>query len=305
MEKGLKKEALEKFAKKLSIGDYSSGNLVMPNKSLGSQALEARNIAEQALANEFLKNTGLPIPDKFTSVSKAEDFLNKSLQEAYPEFDPNVKLLSEKNDPYLKGNLGFYSPKKSEIVLNRDSFSPKDIRNLLATTFHEGAHKYDDKVLKYQLPKDLSSKNGMLNFEDAYKTAKELDRPIDPTEMYEIAAKGHHARIPKLRDADSFGLGALKSYLKSGTFKGLAPMLVKGATIGVGGLASLASEAADSSEEGSSTEQSAFMREVDRRNREKKILDAIPEQNKDAVKQELENQRLGIKRSALEDLLRK
>jgi hypothetical protein len=221
MEKDLKKEALEKFAKKLSIGDYSSGNLVMPNKSLGSQALEARNIAEQALANEFLKNTGLPIPDKFTSVSKAEDFLNSSLQEAYPEFDPNVKLLSEKNDPYLKGNLGFYSPKKSEIVLNRDSFSPKDIRNLLATTFHEGAHKYDDKVLKYQLPKDLSSKNGMLNFEDAYKTAKELDRPIDPTEMYEIAAKGHHARIPKLRDADSFGLGALKSYLKSGTFKAI------------------------------------------------------------------------------------
>ena len=221
MEKDLKKEALEKFAKKLSIGDYSSGNLVMPNKSLGSQALEARNIAEQALANEFLKNTGLPIPDKFTSVSKAEDFLNSSLQEAYPEFDPNVKLLSEKNDPYLKGNLGFYSPKKSEIVLNRDSFSPKDIRNLLATTFHEGAHKYDDKILKYQLPKDLSSKNGMLNFEDAYKTAKELDRPIDPTEMYEIAAKGHHARIPKLRDADSFGLGALKSYLKSGTFKAI------------------------------------------------------------------------------------
>jgi hypothetical protein len=229
MEKDLKKEALEKFAKKLSIGDYSSGNLVMPNKSLGSQALEARNIAEQALANEFLKNTGLPIPDKFTSVSKAEDFLNSSLQQAYPEFDPNVKLLSEKNDPYLKGNLGFYSPKKSEIVLNRDSFSPKDIRNLLATTFHEGAHKYDDKVLKYQLPKDLSSKNGMLNFEDAYKTAKELDRPIDPTEMYEIAAKGHHARIPKLRDADSFGLGALKSYLKSGTFKAI-PIIGTAAT---------------------------------------------------------------------------
>jgi hypothetical protein len=221
MNRDLKKEALEKFTKQLSVGDYFSGNLIMPDKALGTQALQARDIAEQALANEFLKNTGLPVPDRFTSVGKAEDFLNSSLQQAYPEFDPNVKLLSEKNDPYLKGNLGFYSPKKSEIVLNRDSFSPKDIRNLLATTFHEGAHKYDDKVLKYQLPKDLNSKNGMLNFEDAYKTAKELDRPIDPTEMYEIAAKGHHARIPKLRDADSFGLGALKSYLKSGTFKAI------------------------------------------------------------------------------------
>jgi hypothetical protein len=33
-------------------------------------------------------------------------------------------------------------------------------------------------------------------------------------------AKGHHAEIPKLREG-SFGLGALKSMIKSGTFKAL------------------------------------------------------------------------------------
>jgi hypothetical protein len=217
MNRDLKKEALEKFAKQLSVGDYSSGNLIMPDKALGTQALQARDIAEQALANEFLKNTGLPVPDRFTSVGKAEDFLNRSLKEAYPELEPNLKLLSEKEDPFLKGNLGTYSPKKSGIILNRAKFSPSDIKDLLATTFHEGAHQYDDKILKYRLPKELAQEKSQLDFKKAYDTAKELDRPIDPTEMYEIAAKGHHARIPKLRDADSFGLGALKSYLKSGT----------------------------------------------------------------------------------------
>ena len=221
MNRDLKKEALEKFAKQLSVGDYSSGNLIMPDKALGTQALQARDIAEQALANEFLKNTGLPVPNRFTSVGKAEDFLNRSLQEAYPELEPNLKLLSEKEDPFLKGNLGTYSPKKSSIILNRAKFAPSDIKDLLATALHESAHQYDDKILKYRLPKELAQEKSQLDFKKAYDTAKELDRPIDPTEMYEIAAKGHHARIPKLRDADSFGLGALKSYLKSGTFKAI------------------------------------------------------------------------------------
>lgn len=221
MARDLKKEALESFAKKLSSGDYSSGDLILPNIALGNQAIAARNISEQTLANEFLKNTGLLVPDKFQSTSKAEDFLNRALKEAYPELTPDVKLMSEKNIPSLSKNLGMYSPSKSSIVLNTDKFSPKDIRDLLATTFHEGAHQYDDKVLDYKMPKELSQEKSQLNFKKAYDVAKELDRPIDPTEMYDIAAKGHHARIPKLRDADSFGIGALKSYLKSGTFKAL------------------------------------------------------------------------------------
>jgi hypothetical protein len=87
--------------------------------------------------------------------------------------------------------------------------------------------------------------------------------------------------------------------------RSLAPMLAKGAAVGAGGLASLAAEAADSSEEGSSSEQAALMRDIDQRNREKKILDMVPEQNKANVQQELENQRLGLRRSAIEDLLRK
>jgi hypothetical protein len=257
MGRDLKKEALEQFSKKLSSGDFSTGNLISPEGQLGRQAFSARDIAEQALANEFLKDTGLPIPDKFQTTSQAEDFLSRSLKQVYPEFEPNLRLVSAKDAPHLVKSLGSYSPSSASILLNRDQFSPKDIRNLLATAFHEGAHKYDDKVLNYSVPKELMKERGQLDFKKAYDVAKELDRPIDPTEMYEVAAKGHHARIPKLRDADSFGLGALKSYLKSGTFKGLAPLLAKGAMIGAGGLVSAAASAADMPDVGKPSEEDA------------------------------------------------
>lgn len=229
MNRDIKKEALEKYSKKLASGDYSSGNLILPEGPLGKQAFTARDIAEQALAHEFLKNTGLPIPDKFQTIGKAEDFLNRSLQQVYPEFNPNLKLVSDKDVSYLSKSLGAYDPSSSSILINREKFSPKDVRDLLATAFHEGAHKYDDKVLNYIMPKELRKERGQLDFKKAYEIAKELDRPIDPTEMYEVAAKGHHARIPKLRDADSFGLGALKSYLKSGAFKAI-PIIGTAAT---------------------------------------------------------------------------
>jgi len=43
---------------------------------------------------------------------------------------------------------------------------------------------------------------------------------MDPSEVYEAMAGKHHAQIPKLREG-TYGLGALKNYLKSGTFKAL------------------------------------------------------------------------------------
>mgnify|MGYP002478034032 CR=1 FL=1 len=164
MGRDLKKEALEQFSKKLSSGDFSTGSLISPEGQLGRQAFSARDIAEQALANEFLKDTGLPIPDKFQTTGQAEDFLSRSLKQVYPEFEPNLKLVSAKDAPHLIRSLGSYSPSSASILLNRDQFSPKDVRNLLATAFHEGAHKYDDKVLNYSVPKELMKERGQLDF---------------------------------------------------------------------------------------------------------------------------------------------
>jgi hypothetical protein len=49
--------------------------------------------------------------------------------------------------------------------------------------------------------------------------------------MARIRFRGHHNRIPDLRPDSVFELGALKSYLKSGKFKGMLPGAV-GAGLG-------------------------------------------------------------------------
>jgi hypothetical protein len=49
-------------------------------------------------------------------------------------------------------------------------------------------------------------------------------RDLDPTEVFEHMAKGHHARVPNLRDADSYGLGALKALMQRGVFRAMGPV---------------------------------------------------------------------------------
>lgn len=87
--------------------------------------------------------------------------------------------------------------------------------------------------------------------------------------------------------------------------KASTPMLLKGLGTAAGGAASLAAEASDAEDLGNAPEQAAMLREIDQANRERKMLGMIPEQNKAIVEKELEDQRLGLRRSAIEDLLRK
>jgi hypothetical protein len=304
-----RKQALEDFAKKVELGDYSTTTMVSPEKTLFNQGLSARDVAEKTLAKKVLDNTGISIPDN-GSIKQLEEFLGRVAKERYPEIDPNIRILQENEKNYLKGNKGLYGKLKSGspiIALNRKILQSGDILDPVATLLHELGHQYDEEQLGYELPKELKNINNksQLSKEKAYALAKKsLPRSLDPSDFYEAAAEGHHASIPKLREG-SYGLGALKSYLKSGTFKGIAPILAKGVAAGAGGLVSLASEAAGAESTGEAPEQAAMLRDIDQSNREKKILEAIPEQNRQQVQKDLEDQRLGIKRNVLEGMLRK
>lgn len=290
--KNPRKKALEDFAKDVERGIPLAEDYIGKSGDIYTDALRARNLAEEALAQKVLDNTGIPIPDKTSSLSSKEDFLNQLLQEKYPETKSSIRFKD------LPGAYGEYD--NGNIYLNKDIASKRDIQNLVADTLHEGAHSYDE-TKKLKSPYDFEDFNKELR---ALKASGMDLKNADPAEVYELMAKKHHANIPKLREG-TFGLGALKSYLKSGTFKGVAPAMVKGAAAGAGGLASLAAEAADSEEEGSSLEQAALLREVDQARREKKILEAMPEQNRAKVKEEMEKDRLGLRRNALESILGK
>lgn len=240
-----RRKTLDEFAKQLSQGNPLAEDFVDMKKGPMSKALQARDLAEDALANEVLKNTGIPIPDDGASRLKKEDFLNRLLQERYPELSPNVRLGNLPEDV-----LGQYD--QGIIDLSKKRSTLENVSDL----FHEAGHQYDDKILKFDGTPDVEKTQLLKNVPEG-----RLLKDVDPIQMNEILNKGHHARIPGLRDADSFGLGALKSYLKSGTFKGVVPAITKGALAAGGGLASLAAEAADSEEAGSSEDDRMMIAE--------------------------------------------
>jgi hypothetical protein len=285
-----RKKALEDFAKDVEKGIPLAEDYVGRSGDVLKDALRARNLAEEALAQKVLDNTGIPIPDMTSSVSKKEDFLNRILQERYPEIKKPIELKD------MADNAGEYF--NGRVSLNKNLMNNRDIVKLTSDVLHEGGHGYDDV-------KKLASFDGDdFNKELRRLRAEGFDlKNADPAQVYELMAGKHHAKIPKLREG-TYGLGALKSYLKSGTFKGIAPMLAKGAAVGAGGLASLAAEASDAEDAGGSSEQAALLREIDQSKREKKMLEAVPEQNRQAVQEDLDQQRLGLRRTALQDLLR-
>jgi hypothetical protein len=198
-----RKKNLELFAKQLSEGLPFAEDFLNATPDVEYNALNARDLSEDALAHQVLKNTGIPIPHDGASIGKKEDFLNRIIAERFPEIkDPNVRIGD--SDQYLKGNIQ---------VRNRP-----DIIETVGKTLHEGGHNYDDKVLGYKGQNlDLST------LRDAKKSGMNL-KQMDPAQVYELYAKNHHANIPNLREG-SFGLGALKSILKNGEFKAVGSPL--------------------------------------------------------------------------------
>jgi hypothetical protein len=204
----VRKKALESFAKDVERGIPLAEDYVKKSGDIYSDALRARNLAEEALAQKVLENTGIPIPDTKSSLSRKEDFLNQILKERYPEFEPNVSFKD------MNGTVGQYQGGK--IALNKELAKDRDIQRLTSDVLHEGAHKYDD--IKKIVP-EISQDD--FNKELRKLKASGFDlKNADPAQVYELIASKHHAQIPKLREG-TFGLGALKSYLKSGTFKAL------------------------------------------------------------------------------------
>jgi hypothetical protein len=228
-----RKKLLEQFAKQVGQGNPLSEDLVRTSlpeldhnapitskyqteAAVNKRALQARDLAEDTLAHEVMKNTGIPIPNDNASRLKREDFLKQIIQERYPEFkigddDLNLSMMNDKSVPE-----GIYNADSGKMFIKN---KPNIIKNTSAA-LHEAAHKYDYEHLNFDGTDDVSALRSMKD----NLPSKRAIADIDPSEAYELMAKGHHADIPKLREG-SFGLGALKSLLKSGTFKTIAGAL--------------------------------------------------------------------------------
>lgn len=203
-----RRKALEEYAKNVELGMPQAEDYIGKSGDVLNDALRARNLSEEALAQKVLDNTGIPIPDTNAPISRKEDFLNRILQERYPEIKKPLELKA------MPGSAGEYFGGK--ISLNKDSIKDKDLIKLTSDVLHEGGHGYDDikKLVTPDMTNDFNKELRRLRAE-GYDL-----KNMDPSEVYEAMAGKHHVKIPKLREG-TYGLGALKSLAKTGTFKAL------------------------------------------------------------------------------------
>ena len=204
-----KKNTLEKYSKYLKENLSDMDEFIDPKLNAEIKALEARDLAEQTLANELIKETGIRIPNKRDSLIKKEDFLNKIIQERYPELKTNISI----EDLTKRNAHGLYLPSSKSIKLDKDLVKNQDIFKSLGVGLHESGHQYDDQILNFDGTPDVNRSN----LKKLGKSSTSINN-IDPRDLYETLAEGHHAKIPKLREG-TYGFGALKSLIKNGTFK--------------------------------------------------------------------------------------
>ena len=250
-----KKKILELFAKQLNEGLPFAEDFIDITPNIEQNALIARNLSEDALAHQVLKNTGIPIPEAGANKSKREDFLNQIVAERYPEFkDPNLRIGNE--DSYFKNKI---------LVNDR----PDDLTAMVGQSLHEAGHKYDDKILRQPgINLDLA------DLRKAKASGIDL-KNMDPAQVYELYAKNHHAKIPNFREG-SYGLGALKSMMKSGTFKQIAGALPLVGGLVAGAMSEDASAAIPGLDQESLGESPEQEREIFNEINARKAYDASP-----------------------------
>lgn len=213
----LRRAALEKYAKDVKSGLYLADDYLPKENNPLERALNARNLAEDTLANEVLKTTGVNIPQKGATKQQIENFYQDLVKERYPEL-PEGEIQIKK----LKDSYGTFDRGNGIIELDEDMVRKSPISST-STLLHEVGHKYDKDILGKTSENPLNYKN----IRESLKGNK-FDVNSDSADIAETILKGHHASIPNLREG-SFGLGALKSLLKSGTFKSVAPIGVAAA----------------------------------------------------------------------------
>ena len=113
-----RKDQIKEFLKRAkSEGDLSGEGILLPRKSLKSSLLQGRDLAEEALAYEVLKNTGVPIPGKGASRSQIENFLQDIAKERYPELgDLDLDLV--KGLSADKGAYALYNTDTDKMLMS-------------------------------------------------------------------------------------------------------------------------------------------------------------------------------------------
>lgn len=207
-------------------------------------AMKAGNTFEKSLGRQYLKQTGVSVPNyKNASTDQLEKFSRDLLAEQNPEIkNTNVKVLPDLKD------YGIYDPNTNTAGISK--LKNKDIEEYTGTLLHEGGHSYDQKKGLY-LNKDSVDIDSFDKFKKSKLKNMGLKRGSDLAKqessvINEIIQAGHHANIPDVREG-TFGRANLLNIMKGKAVKSIpfiGPALVGGATMLTTGDASAATQSA-------------------------------------------------------------
>lgn len=249
-----KQKKLLQRLKEGSLDQLGVDDLIQGSSSNLDKARQARDLAETTLGSEYLRQTGVPVPNiKDATNAQIESFLNKLKEEAYPELsDYGI----EAKDLDAMGYADF-GAKKVEI----DPKKHGSIEELVGSLFHESGHLYDDKnKLIESLPDSKLPMAKQSELRKLQKFASETGIEPDAYDLNKIYQKGHHANIPKVRPNDSFGFGALEGLVKNKAFKSIAgPAIGLGAALATGDVSAALPTGLESENVGESPEQEDIM----------------------------------------------
>lgn len=215
-----KEGAIQELLKRLRDGDIEVDDLINREGSYDDIAQRTRNLYEDTLGSEYLRQTGVSVPDlKRASPKQMEKFYNDILAENYPELSGKVGVEYRP----IEGAMGEFDPNTKTVRINPEYVT--DMNRGTGTALHEFGHAYDrSEVDGFKSIPEESNKASKLKAmkEQGITRGSQLEK-LPASEIYQHRSRGHHAILKKLRDAGGFGLGALKGLTSNGTFKSVVP----------------------------------------------------------------------------------
>ena len=215
-------DKVKEYLKRVQSGEIEVDDLINKSDDYMNNTKDVMDLSERALADKFLEQTGLPIPQKGMSSSKQEQMLGDIFKQMYP----NTKTPDIQVHKTLNNAQGLYYPDSKIVKLSRDT----DDLNLVGKGLHEFGHHADiDANPNFKIPDILSltSDKKKAIKELGAKTGKDLLK-LDSQIPSEIMQLGHHVTP----DNKSYALSKLTNFFKNKKFAQALPIV--GTAMGVG-----------------------------------------------------------------------
>lgn len=215
-------DKVREYLKRVQSGEIEVDDLINKSDDYMDNTIDVMDLSERALADKFLEQTGLPIPQRGMSSSKQEQMLGDVFKQMYPDLDtPDIQVHRQ-----LDGAQGLYYPDSKIVKLNRNT----DDLNLVGKGLHEFGHHADlAKNEGYKIPDILSltSDKKKAIKELGAKSGKDLLK-LDAQIPSEIMQLRHHVTP----DNKSYALSKLTNFFKNKKFAQALPIV--GSALGVG-----------------------------------------------------------------------